>query len=72
MKHDGLHWRERQVLMHAADGLYDAEIAKALDLSEDTVKQYLKRVYRKLGARNRTQAVVLAIRSGEIALEQHG
>lgn len=59
--------RERQVLLHAANGLRDVEIGKTLYLGEHTVKQYLSRAYRKLGARNRAQAVAIALRAGEIA-----
>jgi non-specific serine/threonine protein kinase len=53
----GLSTREAQVLRLAADGLADAEIAKALHLSRRTVGNHLSSAYRKLGVRNRTAAI---------------
>lgn len=48
--------RESEVLVLLAHGLRNREIAKALYLSDDTVKTHLKRAYRKLGVDNRAQA----------------
>ncbi|MBA9003446.1 LuxR C-terminal-related transcriptional regulator [Thermomonospora cellulosilytica] len=49
--------RELEALAHAAAGLPNAEIAARMGLSPGTVKAYLRSVMRKLGARNRIEAV---------------
>jgi DNA-binding CsgD family transcriptional regulator len=58
--------REAEVLRLGADGATSEEIAAALHLTEHTVKSHLKRIQGKLGARNRTHAVAVALRSGLI------
>ncbi|WP_084046657.1 response regulator transcription factor [Deinococcus hopiensis] len=50
--------RESEVLRLMACGHSNKAIARALDLSEYTVKNHVKQVLRKLGARNRTQAAL--------------
>jgi LuxR family maltose regulon positive regulatory protein len=55
-----LHYREEQILRLISLGLRNRDIAARLDLSEETVKWYLKRLYDKLGVRTRTQAVAVA------------
>lgn len=52
----GLTPREQQTLCWVREGKTDAEIAIILGISIHTVKDYLKRIYRKLGVRNRTEA----------------
>jgi DNA-binding NarL/FixJ family response regulator len=52
--------RETDVLRHLARGLSNAEIARALFLSEATVKTHVVHVLGKLGLASRTQAAVLA------------
>lgn len=52
--------REREILHLVAQGLSDRETARSLSISLDTVKWYNKRIYAKLDAQNRTQAVTRA------------
>jgi DNA-binding NarL/FixJ family response regulator len=56
--------REHHVLLLLADGLSAAEIAPQLHLSESTVKSHVAKIYQKLGAANRAQALVTAMRIG--------
>ncbi|MDH4372570.1 MAG: response regulator transcription factor [Verrucomicrobiota bacterium] len=51
--------QERRVLAAVADGKTDKEIAVALGLQPKTVRNYLERVFEKLGVNSRTQAAVL-------------
>ncbi len=63
----GLSDRERAVLELMASGSTNPEIAGALHLSKHTVKEHTSAVYRKLGVRNRTEAVQRAERLGLLA-----
>ncbi len=56
--------REHDVLLLLADGLSAAEIGVRLHLSESTVKSHVAHLYQKLGAANRAQALVTAMRVG--------
>ncbi|MGX6603770.1 response regulator [Micromonosporaceae bacterium Da 78-11] len=63
---DTLTEREREVLVHVARGHSNGEIAKALLVSETTIKTHVGHVLTKLRLRDRTQAVVLAYETGLI------
>jgi DNA-binding NarL/FixJ family response regulator len=56
--------REEEVLALLADGLGTSEIAGRLYLSESTAKTHITHIYQKLGAANRAQALVTAMRMG--------
>lgn len=56
--------REHEVLLLLADGLGAAAIGDKLYLSESTAKSHIARIYQKLGASNRAQALVTAMRIG--------
>jgi DNA-binding NarL/FixJ family response regulator len=60
--------REEQVLQLVADGLSLPEVAAELYISVKTVKNHLASIYAKLDARDRTQAVLRAVRMGIIRL----
>ena len=61
--------REEEVLQLVADGLSLPEVAAALYISVKTVKNHLASIYSKLDARDRTQAVLRAVRMGIIRLD---
>jgi DNA-binding NarL/FixJ family response regulator len=60
--------REEEVLQRIADGLSTTEVAKELFISGKTVKNHLASIYEKLDARDRTQAVLAAVRIGIVRL----
>src|SRR3989441_12623433 len=60
--------REIEVLKHIAGGNRNRDIAERLFISEETVKVHIKHIMEKLGARDRTQAVAIAVRRGIIQL----
>ena len=61
---DGLTTRQQQVLTLVADGKSNQEIAGDLFVSEGTVKTHMRAILRKLGARDRAQAISVALRRG--------
>lgn len=61
--------REREVLTLAATGLSTREMATRLFVSENTIKSHLARIYGKLGARNRAEAVSAGLQAGWITTD---
>jgi two-component system nitrate/nitrite response regulator NarL len=64
--------RERQVLELVARGDANKEIARALGISENTVKNHLRNILEKLHLQNRVQAVMYALREGLITPPESG
>ncbi len=62
--------REHDVLLLLADGANAAAIGQQLYMSESTVKSHIARIYQKLGASNRAQALVTAMRIGLLSSVQ--
>ncbi|KRA37418.1 MULTISPECIES: response regulator transcription factor [unclassified Nocardioides] len=62
--------REHDVLLLLAEGLNAAAIGAKLYLSESTTKSHIARIYQKLGASNRAQALVTAMRIGLLSTVQ--
>ena len=56
--------RESEVLRQLAFGLSNKEIAKALKIGYETVKEHVQHILRKMGVSDRTQAAVWAVRKG--------
>ncbi len=56
--------REREILQKVADGSTTRQVASDLGISPHTVKTHLERIFEKLGANDRAQAVAIAIRTG--------
>jgi DNA-binding NarL/FixJ family response regulator len=54
--------REKQVLQLIADGYENKQIARELDISEATVKTYVRETFERLGATSRAQAVAIGLR----------
>lgn len=63
----GLSPRERDILRLLAAGKSNDQIAATLSISADTVRTYIRRAMKKLGADTRTQAVAIAVRASFIA-----
>ncbi|UCF60854.1 MAG: response regulator transcription factor [Anaerolineaceae bacterium] len=66
---DRLSPRELELLQLVAEGLSNKAIGQQLSVSVNTVKYHMKNILQKLGAQNRTEAVMMAIRSGLIKPE---
>lgn len=64
--------REMEILAFVARGASNKEIAYELDISQQTVKNHISNMLRKLGVEDRTQAAVLALRRGWVRLEDTG
>ena len=62
--------RETQILNYIAEGNSNKQIASILQISEQTIKNHVSAILRKLNANDRAHAVVLAIRHGWISAEE--
>lgn len=60
--------REMEILRYIAQGYLNKQIAAELDISEQTIKNHVTSILRKLNANARTEAVVVAIKQGLISL----
>jgi len=56
--------REQEILHLIAQGYMNKQIAAELDIKEQVVKNYISRILKKLGAINRTEAVIKAVQYG--------
>ncbi len=65
---EALSSRERDVLHCVMEGFSNREIARQLFVSPETVKTHVTNILSKLGARDRTHAVVLAVRTNQLQL----
>ncbi len=63
--------RETQILRYVADGNSNKKIAQILEISEQTIKNHVSSILRKLNANDRAHAVVLAIRRGWISVNEN-
>ena len=68
MSDESLTAREVEVLKHIGGGNRNRDIADILHISEETVKVHIKHIMDKLGAKDRTQAIAIAVRRGFIQL----
>ena len=62
--------RETQILSYVAEGNSNKQIARILQISEQTIKNHISAILRKLNANDRAHAVMLAIRHGLISAEE--
>ena len=62
--------REKEVLILTAQGLPSSETARLLSITKRTVAAHLTSIYAKLGAKNKTEAILLALKRGIVLLEQ--
>lgn len=64
--------REHEILQHLADGVSVAVLSQRLYISQSTAKTHMSKLYEKLGAQNRTQAIMAAVRLGLVKTDaQH-
>jgi DNA-binding NarL/FixJ family response regulator len=61
--------RETEILEYIARGFLNKQIASSLDISEQTIKNHVTSILRKLNANARTEAVVIAIKRGIISID---
>lgn len=68
LDHPELNQREIEILRLVAQGMNNLEISTALNISESTVKANLSRILSKLGAKDRIQAAIIALKRGIASL----
>ena len=68
MSDEGLTAREVEVLRKVAEGNRNRDIADQLSISEETAKVHIKHIMDKLGAKDRTEAIAIAVRRGIIEI----
>ena len=61
--------REMQILKLIAEGLFNKEIGDRLNISERTVKNHVFNLFKKIGASDRTQAAVFAIKNNLVEIK---
>ena len=61
---EGLSDRESEILALITQGKSNAEVAEITFLSPNTIKSYVRTIYRKIGVTSRTQAVLWGVRHG--------
>ena len=61
--------REQTVIKYLTAGLNNGQISQILNISVHTTKAHLESIYEKLKVHNRVQAVIMAVKSGIIKLE---
>ena len=69
MPETNLTGRELQCLYYSACGMRESEIAEMLKISPHTVRVYMVNAKKRLGARNKTHSVILALLAGNLDLE---
>ncbi len=62
--------REMEVLLLIAKGMIPREIARAMMISEKTVRNHIGSIYRKIGIYDRAQVVVYAVKKGLITVQE--
>ena len=70
MEPEELSPREKEVLLCTARGMTGHRVAAELNITERTVQAHLTSVYNKLGAKNKTEAILIALKRGIIFLDQ--
>jgi DNA-binding CsgD family transcriptional regulator/N-acetylneuraminic acid mutarotase len=64
--------REKEILQMVATGVTNRQVAHRLSISVNTVKVHLRNIFTKLGAESRTEATMIAVREGWVAVEGTG